>query len=236
MLCVETNRLLHGYLDGELDLASALALEDHLRECAACRERFTGQQALRSAVTGKARYHAAPAGLRQALRTRLAAEGRTRIPAWLQPWPATAMAAAALLIAVTAWVTVHQPPAPTQVAQAPAERKLVYHVNSSDDVATAFRNLSNLLDAAPRTRVVVVAHNSGVDFLISGARDKAGDPYQPAVAQLKSRGVDFRICGNTLGRRNIQADRVIPEAVLVPSGIVEIARLQAEEGYSYIKL
>lgn len=236
MLCVETNRLLHGYLDGELDLASALALEDHLRECSACRERFAAQQALRGAVSGKARYHQAPAEFRQTLRRRFAAARAPWIPAWLQPWPATAMAAAALLIAGAAWVTVHQPPVATPVAQAPAERKLVYHVNSSDDVATAFRNLSNLLDAAPRTKVVVVAHNSGVDFLISGARDKAGDPYQPAVAQLKSRGVDFRICGNTLGRRNIQTNRVIPEAVLVPSGIVEIARLQAEEGYSYIKL
>lgn len=236
MLCVETNRLLHGYLDGELDLASALALEDHLRECAACHERFAAQQALRGVVSGKARYHAAPAGLRETLRGCLAAERKSWIPAWLQPWPATAMAAAALVMAVAAWVTVYQPTAPTQVVQAPVREKMVYHLSTSENAGTALRNIANHLESSPRALVVVVAHNNGVEFLLQGARSREGELYETAVARLKERGVDFRVCNNTLALRKIDAAKIIPEARLVPSGIAEISRLQTQEGYSYMRL
>jgi len=34
--CLEKTALIHGYLDGELDLVNSLQVEDHLRECAMC--------------------------------------------------------------------------------------------------------------------------------------------------------------------------------------------------------
>ena len=36
MSCKENEMLIHGYLDGELDLLNTVKLEDHLRECSAC--------------------------------------------------------------------------------------------------------------------------------------------------------------------------------------------------------
>jgi intracellular sulfur oxidation DsrE/DsrF family protein len=35
--------------------------------------------------------------------------------------------------------------------------------------------------------------------------------------------------------RKIDRKRVIPEATIVPSGVAEVARLQSQEGYAYIK-
>ena len=83
---------------------------------------------------------------------------------------------------------------------------------------------------------MVVAHNQGVDFLLRGAKDQNGRLVEPEIAQLATRGVAFRVCGNTLARRYIDAGNIIPEAVLVPSGIAEISRLQTQEGYAYMKL
>ncbi|MFN3565196.1 MAG: DsrE family protein, partial [Burkholderiaceae bacterium] len=63
-----------------------------------------------------------------------------------------------------------------------------------------------------------------------------GRPYAEIVRDFRERGVEFRVCTNTLTRRQIDTAAVIPEAVLVPSGIAEISRLQAREGYVYLRL
>ena len=55
------------------------------------------------------------------------------------------------------------------------------------------------------------------------------------LAALKNRGVDFRVCNNTLMTRKIDKAKVIPEATIVPSGVAEAATLQAREGYVYIR-
>ena len=50
MDCEETRILIHGYVDGELDLVRSLEIEQHLRDCAACSEANQGLQALRDAL------------------------------------------------------------------------------------------------------------------------------------------------------------------------------------------
>jgi len=55
------------------------------------------------------------------------------------------------------------------------------------------------------------------------------------VQDLKSRGVDFRVCNNTLVTRKIDKSKVIPEATIVPSGVAEAANLQARAGYVYLR-
>jgi intracellular sulfur oxidation DsrE/DsrF family protein len=118
---------------------------------------------------------------------------------------------------------------------ASAEEKVVYHVNDSDNATAALRNIKNHLNAAPDAKIVVVTHSKGIDFLLAGAADKNGNPYEPAVQELKARGVDFRVCNNTLKGRKIDPATVVPEATIVPSGVAEIGRLQAKEGYVYLK-
>ncbi|MBC7623507.1 MAG: DsrE family protein [Aeromicrobium sp.] len=121
-----------------------------------------------------------------------------------------------------------------KVAAAPV--KVIYHVSEGIDQATAaLRNVRNHLSADPTTKITVVTHANGIDFLLDGAKDKGGNEFQANVQELVKRGVDFRVCKITLERRGIDPKRVIEEAVLVPSGVAEVARLQAREGYVYLK-
>lgn len=118
---------------------------------------------------------------------------------------------------------------------AAAEEKVVYHVNDSDNAMAALRNINNHLNASKDVHIVVVTHSKGIDFLLNNAQDKNGNPYEPIVQGLKDRGVDFRVCNNTLQSRKLDTSAVIPEASIVPSGVAEIGRLQAKEGYAYLK-
>lgn len=125
---------------------------------------------------------------------------------------------------------------PVQAAsQAEIQEKVVYHINDSSNAMQAMRNVGNHLDASPGVKIVVVTHGKGIDFLLEDAKDKDGTLFQPMVAKLKDKGVDFRVCNNTLKSRNLTKDAVIQEASIVPSGVAEIGRLQAKEGYVYLK-
>lgn len=116
------------------------------------------------------------------------------------------------------------------------QEKVVYHVNDSDSATAALRNIGNHLDATDgKAKIVVVTHAKGIDFLLDGAQDKNGNPYNIPVEKLKARGVDFRVCAITLKTRNIDPKKVISEASIVPSGVAEIGKLQAREGFVYLK-
>ena len=118
---------------------------------------------------------------------------------------------------------------------ASAEEKVVYHINDSENATVAMRNVQNHINASPDAKIVVVTHGKGIDFLLTGAADKTGNPYEPMVQGLKAKGVDFRVCNNTLVSRKIDPSTVLPEARIVPSGVAEIGRLQAKEGFVYLK-
>jgi len=131
---------------------------------------------------------------------------------------------------------VAQAAAPAEAAAAAAvEEKVVYHVNDSENARAALNNVNNHLNASPNAKIVVVTHGKGIDFLLEGAEDKSGNPYVIGIEALKAKGVDFRVCNNTLKSRKLEASAVVPEATIVPSGVAEIGMLQAREGYVYLK-
>lgn len=116
-----------------------------------------------------------------------------------------------------------------------ADTKTVYHINDSTVATAAMRNVQNQMSADPEAKIVVVTHGQGIDFLLDGAADKNGNPYNIMAEQLMAKGVDFRVCNNTLVGRKIDPSKVIPGAKIVPSGVAELAKLQAKEGYVYVK-
>ncbi len=119
-----------------------------------------------------------------------------------------------------------------------AQDKVVYHIDAAEQQATkGLRNIRNHLDVAPETRIVVVTHANGVDFLMEGARDKANNnmDYAPLVSALKARGVRFEVCEITLKNRNLRKEQFIMESEFTPSGVVKIGQLQSRERYAYIK-
>lgn len=114
--------------------------------------------------------------------------------------------------------------------------KVAYHVNTGVETAAAILgNVRNHLNADPSAKILVVTHGAGIDFLLDGAKDSKGREFSGMVAGLTSSGVQFRVCNNTLTSRNIDPSKVSMEAKIVPSGVSEVARLQAKEGYVYLK-
>lgn len=218
---------LDAYVDCELDLAASLAVEEHLRDCTQCSAALGRLAALRTALHRDLPVDRAPAALRERLWKGFEV---ARAPGALTRWSRLGLLAPGIAaLTLSLWLLFAGHPA------AEASR-VVYHISNSATAGAALRTLSNHLNAAPQVKVVVVAHNDGIDFLLRGARDEAGTPYEPAIRGFMERGVQFRVCTNTLERRQIRVQQVIPDAALVPSGIAEIGRLQSKEGYSYMRL
>ena len=119
-----------------------------------------------------------------------------------------------------------------------AQDRVVYHIDDAAAQATkGLRNIRNHLDVAPDTKITVVTHANGVDFLMDGAKDTK-DPnidYGSLVSSLKARGVTFEICEITLRNRNLKKEQFIMDATFTPSGVVRIGRLQSRENFAYIK-
>ena len=119
-----------------------------------------------------------------------------------------------------------------------AQDKVVYHIDNAEMQATkGLRNVRNHLDVAPETRVVVVTHADGIDFLMEGAKDRKNPniDYPSLVSALKARGVRFEVCEITLRNRQIGKDKFTLDAEFTPSGVARIGQLQSREGFAYIK-
>ena len=147
--------------------------------------------------------------------------------------------AALAAIGLSARAAAQQAPAPAGTAAKSAKGgrvKVVYQLSEGIDQAVrAMANLRNHLNAAPDTKTVVVAFGYGVDFLVEGAKDSRGNTFEAAVGALGSSGVEFRVCRNTLTARKISEQSLLMDAKIVQAGVVEIARLQFDEGYAYLK-
>ncbi len=122
------------------------------------------------------------------------------------------------------------------VARAEESVKAVYHLTEGIDQASrALGNIRNHMRADPGAKIVVVANGDGIKFLLSGATARNGRPFDGQVAALAEQGIEFRVCANTLSAHDVPVSRLLPEAKLVQSGVAEVARLQAREGYAYLR-
>jgi anti-sigma factor RsiW len=109
--CPETQTLIHGYVDGELDLIKSLEIEQHLQECSACAQTHTSLQAVRAAIQDSPLYFQPPQGLTQ--RVRLSVRRAThadRTPR-VRPWHPLAVAASLTLILAAGWGLIRLLPA-----------------------------------------------------------------------------------------------------------------------------
>ena len=121
-------------------------------------------------------------------------------------------------------------------AAAHAQTKVVYHLNEGlAQAARAMGNIRNHLAADPNAKITVVTHGPGIDFLLDGATTPSGQPFAGTIGDLASKGVKFDVCNNTLETRKIPKEKVVMEASVVPSGVAEVANLQAKSGFVYIR-
>jgi len=110
--CQETQDLIHGYIDGELDLVRNLEIERHLQACQSCSQAHRDQQALRSTITTGTPYYRAPARLRtrvlSAVRKANNPEVFPHIMSWKTPrimsWRWLSIGASLAAVAILAWI------------------------------------------------------------------------------------------------------------------------------------
>ena len=77
MSCQTAQEFIHAYVDGELDLARSLEVEQHMEQCEVCAIAYRNQTALRSALKDSSLYHSAPARLEKRIRSSLRREAKS---------------------------------------------------------------------------------------------------------------------------------------------------------------
>ena len=129
-------------------------------------------------------------------------------------------------------------------------QKGVYHINYDDPKLqmAALRNIQNHINAvgAENLELRVVMRGNGLSLLIypdslaklpKFKQANASEEMTARIDGLKSQGVAFQVCNNTVKGRNVDmaADLYnVTAADVVPSGVAELAKLQSE-GFTYIK-
>jgi anti-sigma factor RsiW len=138
--CPENETLIHGYLDGELDLVSALRLEAHLKGCPTCAQAYENNKTLSHTLKSGPFYFRASDGLEQRIRAALVESN----PAASRPTASTreatarklsrswAFLSAAASLAVVALIALRFVPWPQNLSpnQLLAQEVLASHVRS----------------------------------------------------------------------------------------------------------
>ncbi len=103
MDCDETQDLLHGYLDDELDVVSSRALTQHLQSCPVCTRMYEAQHALRTALRTSALSFTPPPALSKQVRAavRRASRADARPMGWA--WGGLSVAVAMALVVLVVW-------------------------------------------------------------------------------------------------------------------------------------
>ena len=128
------------------------------------------------------------------------------------------------------------------------KQKAAYHINYDDAKRQtgALRNIQNHINAVGASNIDlrVVMHGNGLSLLLLPEELKntkmnkgnATDKMQATIANLKSQGVKFSVCANTLKGKKIDLDQLYDaeKADVVPSGVAEIAHLQSQ-GFAYMR-
>lgn len=111
------------------------------------------------------------------------------------------------------------------------EYKLVFQLTNGDTAVhkATVKQIFNALAAAPKSKIELVCHNNGISFL-----QVSKTQYMGQILELKNKGVVFAACENTLRERKIDKMDIVPQAIFVPAGIIEIADKQGK-GWAYIK-
>lgn len=157
MECKEVKTWLHGYVDGELDLARTMNIESHLETCTACARARDNQHVLRDSIHASSLQRRCPDRLRTNIESMVRRDfrspnARTNIPRW---W--LAIAASLLLVGVSwfAWRpmlgTSWNDPIAQQIVASHVRSLLVDHLM---DVASSDRHtvkpwFAGKLDFAP---------------------------------------------------------------------------------------
>lgn len=128
---------------------------------------------------------------------------------------AVAAAAAAALLATAL---------PARAEAPPEARRVVVLVQQPQQLEAAIASAAQLLAGTPvrASEVRIIACGGATDALLRGA------PGEREITAAAQRGIALSACGLTLKSRKIAPERLNPAVSVVPNGILEAVRLQAE--------
>ena len=112
-----------------------------------------------------------------------------------------------------------------------SDLKIVFHVNDNDRWPFTIRSVRNLVHSQAGGKAVVVANGAAIR---SFSQLDADPTRWSKIKELSKEGVRFVVCNIALNERQVKPELIPSYVEIVPAGIVEIAKLQAE-GYGYIK-
>jgi len=125
----------------------------------------------------------------------------------------------------------------TEKDQTMAEEKkkyqVIFHVDDFDEkrITLAFNNIVNLMDDMRYEELEV-------ELLVNGpaiqAFRKDNQLVAERVRQLAARGVNVMLCRNAIHLYEIPEEELVEERQIVPAGVSELVRRQAE-GWAYIR-
>jgi anti-sigma factor RsiW len=194
MTCEAALPLLHGYLDGELDLPTSLDIETHVSACAPCARWMQKQRALRQVLRDRLRRFPASPTLERRVRRSLEQAARRKGQTPSLRWSAKVLIVFFSLLALTCigflW-TFSEPVRGTEYAG----DVVVNHLRSlqanhlvdlaSSDPAAIKRWFSGRLDFTP----TIVSLDDRGYALVGGRLDYVGDQTVAAVVYQRQKHV-----------------------------------------------
>lgn len=114
-----------------------------------------------------------------------------------------------------------------------AGHRVVFEVTMAGDEQWngVLNNVKNVREALgnENTQVMVIAHSNGLGLLL-----KKDNQLADRIKELADEGVVFAACENTMKKKNVSKDDLLPQATTVDSGVAEVVRKQ-EAGWTYVK-
>jgi len=170
--------VIHGYLDGELDLARSLEVEQHMRECEVCARAYHNQITLRSSLKDESLYYCAPEKLKKRIQSSLRNEAKSEVSPRAFGWrwlTVGASLAFMLLIGLVVW------------------RVVLIRVNPSVDLAQEIvsNHVRSLMPGGSHLTDVLSSDQHTVKPWFDGKVD-----FAPPVKDFASQ--DFRLYGGRL--------------------------------------
>lgn len=110
--------------------------------------------------------------------------------------------------------------------------RVVFEVTmeGAEQWAAVLNNVENLQKSlGDGTEIEIVAHSKGLGMLVAKDNSLTG-----RMKKISETGVVFAACENTMKKKNVTKDQLVPFATTTDSGVAEVVRKQ-EAGWSYIK-
>lgn len=103
MSCRKTRDLIHGYVDGELDLVKSLEIEEHLNDCHSCASGYQAIRTLRSAVGNTAMRFEPPPNFEGRLQSALRRESEPNARPLMVRWRLIVAGASLIVLLTVTW-------------------------------------------------------------------------------------------------------------------------------------